>query len=287
MERIVKNLRFVFFSFLSIAIIVVGYSLFFPKRLLAVDQARLLFESAIIKGVCYSTIGKEYVDDRNNPVEGPTDISLKETTSYRNFLEPGDVFFTSTRRYVGSMIVRGKWKHSAIYLGTREKLAATFGEDSHLYSSMERYFVRGDEDLIIDSSPLGIGVQVRDFSELSNLSQASYLQSVTAFRPKISYKQKELFIKSAFDQVSKEYDYDLLTYNSDAIYCSELLFFAFDIIGIDLEISHKIVNRMVLMPSDIVRFLATKGVPANKFAFLFFVEKERYEIVERSFEEIL
>lgn len=285
MEWIFKNIRIVFFSFLSIAIIVVGYSLVFPKRFSAIDQARLLFESAIIKGACDSLVGKEYVDDRNNPVEGPTDISFKETTSYRNFLEPGDVFFTNTRRYVGSMFVRGKWKHSAIYIGTREKLAATFGEVSQLYSSMEKYFVRGDEDLIIDSSLLG--VQVREFSELSNLSHASYLQSVSAFRPKISRKEKELFVKSAFDQVSKKYDYDLLTYNSDSVYCSELLFFAFDTIGINLEIPQKIVNRMILTPSDIVKFLATKGVPANTFAFLFFVEKESYEIVERSFEEIL
>lgn len=285
MEQVAKNISYMLISFLLFTILIVSYSLLFPKRLSTVDHTRLLFESALIKRACESLVGKEYLDNSNNPVEGPTDISFKETHYYRHFLKPGDVLFTNTRRYVGSLLVRGKWKHSAIYIGTQEKLAATFGEVSFLYNIMEKYFVRGDEDLIIDSSLHG--VQIRDFSDLSNLEQVSYLQSFSAFRPRISSLNKELFIKSALEQIDKKYDFDLLTYNSDSLYCSELLFFAFDSIGINLEIPHKIVNRMVLTPSDIVKFISTKGVPENKFTFLFFVEKENYQIVERSFVELL
>lgn len=286
--KIKKNLKYLIVALVSVLIIIVGmitYSFLFPRKVSFLDTARLTIEPVIVQKIVESEIGRRYINEKNIPVEGPTDISFVETSSYRHFLEPGDVVFTNSRRYLGSLLIKGKWKHSVIYIGTKAKVLQKFGPDSAFYLAVKKYYIRGDEDLIIDSSLQG--VRIREFSELSNLKDVSYLQSILAFRPQVSTIEKKRLIDNVLDQVNKEYDFDLLTFNRDALYCSELIYGAFKVIGIDIDISSRFINRKVMTPTDIVQFIAHKGIAAHKFSFLFFIEKNQYEIVERSIRELL
>ncbi len=272
------------FSLLA-ALCLVFYSLIFPNQLIFIDKIRLSFESFIVPIVCRSLIGKEYTDKQNNPVEGPTDIKFKEINLYRNSLEPGDLLFTNNRRYLGNKFIAGKWKHAAVYVGTREKLISTFGISSPVYGFIKNHFVAGDEELIVDSS--FYGVQVRELNQLFNYQEISYLQAITAFRPNIPTQKNVHFLKNVLKQINKNYDFDLLTYNTKSVYCSELLFKALGAIDIILDVPSKIGNRDVVMPTDIVRFMTNEIASADQFSFLFFLEKEKYRVVERSIEEIL
>ncbi len=270
--------------FLLLPLLII-YSLLFPNKLILVDNIRLSLESFFLPIVCYRPVGKEYTDQENNPIEGPTDIKFEEINFYRKTLEPGDLLFTSNRRYLGAMFVAGKWKHAAVYLGTKEKIISTFGASSPIYNCLKTYLKTGREELIIDSDLSG--VQVREFNSLFNYQDISYLQSITAFRLNIPTQKSIYFLKNIFQQINKNYDFDLLTYNTKSIYCSELLFDALCAIDISLEVPSKIANRKVVMPTDIVQFLSKMTAATDQFSFLFFLEKKDYRIITRSINEIL
>jgi len=261
------------------------YSLIFPNKLILVDEIRLSLESFFLPIICYKTIGKEYTDRENNPIEGPTDIKFQEIDFYRKTLEPGDLLFTSNRRYLGTTFISGKWKHASVYLGTKEKLISTFGVSSPVYNCLKVYFKTGKEELIIDSDLNG--VHAREFSSLFFYRDISYLQSITAFRLNIPTQRSVHFLENVFQQINKNYDFDLLTYNSKSIYCSELLFDALSAININLEVPSKIANRKVVMPTDIVQFFTKKIASTNQFSFLFFLEKKDYRIVTRPINDVL
>jgi hypothetical protein len=55
-------------------------------------------------------------------------INYEELSDYITKLETGDLFFTESENYLSSEITPGKWKHSAIYLGTKEELGRLFDE---------------------------------------------------------------------------------------------------------------------------------------------------------------
>jgi hypothetical protein len=278
--------KIIFGAGITLAIIlgIATYSFFFPREIGVVDDVRLPVQSRIMETVSGFVIGDNYRDNEHNPTEGPSDISLDDLSIYRAMLEPGDIFFTQSRN-MGSLFIDGRWKHSIIYVGSQKELRSTFGVRSAIYQSMKKYYVRGDEELIIESD--SEGVRVGEFKELSNLEEASYMQYIIAFGLELPVDEKELFLKNALLELGKPYDFDLNLYDTSELYCSEFVYYALDSVGITIEVSSFTLNRDIIMPSDIVQFMATEGVSTGQFSFLFFIEKEDYVIVAHNLDDVL
>jgi len=184
-----------------------NFSFLFPKKMHVIDYTRLQSQSKLTKIISNFMVGETYYDNQNQEIEGPTDITLNETKKYTSQLQAGDIIFTNSRRYLGSTFIEGKWKHTIIYIGTREKLVEQFGEESEIYKSINTYYVTGNEELILDSSL--DGVHVHEFKKISNLESTSVLQSLISFRINATVEEKTIFLKQGLSHVGKKYDFDL------------------------------------------------------------------------------
>ena len=269
-------------------LLVVGltsYSFLFPKNIGVVDQVRVPLQSSIMQTVSDYIVGDMYYDEEDNLVAGPTDITLEDLDPYFLLLKPSDIVFTSSRGYFGGNFIDGKWKHSVIYIGPKHKVDESFGSQSELLDLLEEYYVTGEEHLIIDASLHG--VHIREFKELSDLSKASFLQSLLSFNIERSLEEKEELIIDTIDHMGKSYDYDLLTFNDEEIYCSELIYNSLASTNIILTVNTPVINRRIITPTDMVEQIVFDEDLEEDFSFKFFIEKESYELVERSREELI
>ncbi len=65
-----------------------------------------------------------------------TDISLSELKTIVRDLPAGSTF-TQTRNYLLSEFIPGEWKHTGIFLGTKEQIARQIKTTGSLYKSLD------------------------------------------------------------------------------------------------------------------------------------------------------
>ena len=253
------------------AILLLGFSYSNPGRYYFLDVVRIPIQSTIM-----ATAGDIIVGDYYIPMDAivPSQNALffGEIEPYLRELQTGDVFFTHSERYISSRIIPGKWKHSGIYLGSREQVRSFFGRDPQKLKLLEAYYQTGNELLILDSS--NEGVAVREVTRLSNLHAVSLLLGFSAYR--INRDQADILsvFSYAMEQLGKPYDYDLLLDDSRAVYCSELLYHGLSRIGIELSLSEPVVGRNVVSPNMAVEYIQMFGIPAGEFTRVLLLEKE-------------
>ena len=262
---------------LLIILVVVGLSIsyFFPGKVPFLDKQRLKIQAPLMKGVGDYQYGKVYIKN-GTEVEGPSDIAYEELLPYLHLIEPGSIILTKTRRYLSSEFIPGKWKHSAIYLGTQKKVHNHFGKDSKVARLLDKYYKTGQEILIVDSN--SGGVNVREMKDLSNLNDVSLLDGFISFGINKSKEARAKFISKALQQVGKEYDFDLRTEDKSAIYCSELLVMSLESIDIDISTYSETLGRKVISPDNLVNYIKDEGLDKNEFRFLLYLEKEKNQI---------
>jgi len=270
-DKVIKRVVVVILVIAIIFSALMGFSFLFPGKAPVLDEVRLAIQSQFMNEGSDIIIGDLYLDENLTLVETPADISLKELPVFLDMLRPGDIFFTNSSRYMSSLVIPGDWKHAGIYLGTKENITAQFGEDSAIFKELEKHYEDGTERLILDSS--SYGVKVREFKDLSNLEKKSYLRSLCAFRVNVNDSALEQFVATAMEQIGKDYDYDFMTDDISAFYCSELVYYALLEIDIELEYRSPYVNRDVVSPEDAVDFIIDKGVDNSDFSMLFSIEK--------------
>lgn len=216
--------------------------------------------------------------------ESPNAITKKQVEKYINSLSPGNIFFTDSENYVSSEFIPGKRKHAVIYLGSQKQTNAFFKGDEMMINFLNTYYKIGDEKLIIDSS--SHGVAIREYQELSNLKNVSFLIALTSFKINRPKKDITTFLTYAIRQEGKSYDYDMITDNDTTLYCSELIYEALKQIEIELSIKQEMYGRAIILPSDAVKYMVKKGIPNKEIKFMFFIEKENGFVKEKPLKSI-
>ncbi|MFW6020073.1 MAG: YiiX/YebB-like N1pC/P60 family cysteine hydrolase [Bacteroidales bacterium] len=262
---------------LLIALLVLSlvFSYVFPGIVPFIDNQRLKIQAPLMKNVGDYQYGAVYMKN-GKEVEGPSDISYEELLPYLHLIKPGSVILTRTRGYLSSEFIPGKWKHSAIYLGTQKKVHKYFGKNSRVAQILDPYYQTGREILIVDSN--ADGVNVREMKDLSNLNDISLLNGFISFHINASKETQQEFVGTALSQVGKEYDFDLRTEDKSAIYCSELLVMSLESIGINVSNFSETIGRKIISPDNLVNYIKNHGIESDEFRFLLYLEKENNKL---------
>lgn len=263
---------------LLVAILLLALSFYNPGRFYYLDIVRMPIQSRIM-----STAGDILVGDYFMPVEAvvpsPNALLTEDILPLLQQLQPGDIFFTNSEKFVSSRLTPGKWKHAGIYLGTREQVMEFFHHQPEWIPLLEAFYLTGNEHLILDSS--NEGVTTREFTQLSNLGSVSLLIGLSAFRINRDREGVTAFVNYALDQLGKPYDYDLLLDDSRAVYCSELVYHGLYRIGIELSVTEQVYGREVITPNTAVDYIIRQGIPAGEFNMVLYLEKENGLLVFR------
>ncbi|MFA6826577.1 MAG: YiiX/YebB-like N1pC/P60 family cysteine hydrolase [Bacteroidales bacterium] len=220
------------------------FSLLFPGNVKLLDDIRLFFQRPLVRWAG---------NIRTAPGFSRGDyISLEELSPFLEELTPGSIFFTKTSDYPISSLIPGEWKHTGIFLGTREQLAAHLDTSGVLFKTLDTLMPSG-RVYVLDS--YSEGVSVHPIGALSNLNAESSLTYFAAFSFTGSAEQRERFISGALAYSGLEYDYDWITEDPSAIFCSELLYHSLKAIDIHVRIRTRTISRDIFTPDDLFRFL--------------------------------
>lgn len=223
-------------------------SFLYPGHYQKVDGFRLSIQSSVIDELWCLGIGRD------------KELSIKvknELVSEASNLNPASLIFISNSSCLGELFIEGKWKHLAIYLGSRNQIEKKFGVGSKVANKLERYYAHGNEILILDSS--SDGVRVRKVSQLFKPN----LKAISTYELNLEDAQLEKFILSSLSYLGKSYDYDLLTFNNSSLYCSELVYYSLEQIGICISVEDVFINRKYISPSSIANFLIDSDLSDN------------------------
>lgn len=259
------------------------HSFLHPGNIKIIDDIRLPVQSIIMSHMGDYRIDGFYIVAES--ISGQTHaLSMQEMEDYLQLMQPGDIFFTYSERYVSSFFIPGKWKHAAIYLGEADQVADFFQGQGFELAEIERHYTSGHERLILDSS--AEGVTIRAFTELSNLKDESLLVAITAFRINREDEDIRRFIAHSLNQLGKEYDFDLITENTSSLYCSELVYVALKHIGIELKAADRLMGRDVITPDAAVRYIAGEGWRNGEFQMVYYLAKEQGKMTDKSYDHL-
>lgn len=245
-----------------------GFSYIFPGSVRHLDIVRLPVQSRIMSAFSHYTLDDLFPNTET--YDSAKYLQIDNLRDHFQFFAPGDIFFTYSDRYLSNSFIPGKWKHSVIYLGTKEQINESKILRGAAKRSILRLYKNGDEILILDSSEKG--VSIRDITALSNLTYNSLLLGLCAFRINKQPEQIAKFVKYAFEQLGKPYDWDLITGNTDQLYCSELIYEGLKKIDITIDMVERIVGRDVISPNAAVNYILDKGIHRGEFVQLLWLE---------------
>ncbi len=239
------------------------FSLLFPSKVKVVDQVRMYAQRPLIKW--FGTIKMEDIPMIDFVGGNDTiDISYNQLLEIIDSLTPGTIFVTRTRNYAITEFIPSKWEHSGIFLGTKQEVEQYFGVNSELYQKLDT-LMNVSDIYVLDSS--AEGVRVRSIKELSNMMNVSYLTNFASFSFNDSPKHKAEFILGAMNYLGREYDYDWITEDDESIFCSELLYHSFRMVGINIKQRTKTVSRDIFTPDNLFVYLLKHSGKNQKFIF--------------------
>ncbi len=282
-----KYLKIIFSPLLflsSLFVLSMIFSFIFPEEGIISKSLRLPLQKKVMASIGDYTIKNQqiikYINEENLIIDGENNISLSDLNNYFSKLQTGDILFTNSGQYLSSVFIPGKWKHSAIYIGSKEQLINFSGKNSNLFKSLEKYYENEKQILILDSS--SEGVKIRNIESLSNLAESSYLKSLSVFRIKKDKEKIIKFLEKSKNQIGKEYDYDLITESDQELYCSELIYHSLKEIGFKINKKNSI-SRKLISPDDLNNYMLNN----KSFTFVIFLEKENGFIKELNKLELL
>lgn len=256
--------------------LMVGYSYTNPGRIGFLDALRVPVQSLIMAYFGDFRVDTFNILDQSGGGHTET-ISMSDMQAYFEILKPGDILFTNNEKYISSQLIPGVWKHSVIYLGDKKQVFELFGPRHEVSRILRRHKASTNDRLIIDSSVYG--VSIRSFQDLSGMATESMLNGISAFRINRDDEAIKRFITHAFQQLGKPYDYDLITGNTEALYCSELIYESLKQLDIELHVGERMYGRDVVSPNGAFNYMEQIGVPAGEVEQLFVIEKKHGEIV--------
>ncbi|MDP3452905.1 MAG: YiiX/YebB-like N1pC/P60 family cysteine hydrolase [Bacteroidales bacterium] len=252
------------------------FSSLFPGKVRSIDQVRLVAQRPVIKWI--GTVKMEdftIINRLDSSID--SDIYFDELKQYLDSLSPGTIFLTRTRSYAITEFIPGMWKHAGIFLGTKSQLAKEFGKESNIFKMLDT--LMGESEIYILDSEAN-GVHVHHFKDMSNLRGDSYLTNFVAFSLNGSKELKTTFLEEALKYLGREYDYDWLTNDDSAIYCSELIYYSLKGVGINIKKRTETLSREVITPDDLYNYMAKRCGKRGKFVFHINICKENKMLKE-------
>ncbi len=184
-------------------------------------------------------------------------ITYQQLESYFPQFECGDIINLENTHYLSNLAIPGRWKHSLIYLGTKEQVKAKLETENQYYQKIIDKYQTGQEVYVLDAN--STGVKIRPFDAMANLDENSYLKALVCFRLNKDNDFIESFIEAAMDYYNVPYDYEM-NLSDDALYCSELLYYALLKNGIELSNFQNILGHQVITPTDLINELENKEI---------------------------
>lgn len=193
------------------------------------------------------------VQDIETIVTKEENISYEELLTYVSNFNCGDIINIENTNYLSSYAIPGRWKHSLLYLGAKDQVSQVYNETDKYYKKIMSHYKTGDELLLIDSN--NTGVKIRELNQMANLKEESYLKALIVQRLDTDANTIKTYLNKALDYYNTPYDYSLETYNTDALYCSELVYYSLKSINIKINQKTDILNHIMITPLDVVESL--------------------------------
>mgnify|MGYP001334068194 CR=1 FL=1 len=276
--RLIKRISLIVIILLAL---IITFSYLFPGKIKFVDNVRLALQGPIMSTVGNIELGEVTIEN-GEVVESEIDITLEELYQFSMKMEPGDIFLTNTRRYASSSFIPGQWKHSGIYLGTKQQLQQKFGMESLIYLHLSP-LMNDSSQYVLDSNSKG--VHVHQVDELSNLNKVSYLIGFTSFSINADLPTQEAFLLKAAGYLEKPYDFDMVLSDDERLYCSELIFHALKSIDIIIDQCTVKAGRSIITPNDLFTYFVPKAIKGDTFIYRGCITKKDHIVVEHLIEE--
>lgn len=208
---------------------------------------------------------------------------------------PGDIIVERRNWYLSNIGLPGFWPHAALWLGTPEELRARFDHDAettaffgmafseHLrakypaawqsYTSLDE---EGQPHRLLEA--LGEGVV---FTSAERSLHADY---AAAMRPRLSTVGIAIALDRAFSYAGRAYDFDFDLHSDRSIFCSELVFKAYEPGPIERDgerllfrgvrlTTVQLLGRATLPPNEIVaQFDRELDTPDEQLSFAWFLD---------------
>lgn len=147
-------------------------------------------------------------------------------------MKPGDILLEKTPFRLTDRFIPGHWGHVAIWTGTEQELTdlGLWGELPSIYQkAKQRLGYTGpsfqqqirEGRMIIEA--LRPGVQINSLQHFLNIDDMAVLRDGS-----VSKQSMKRYLRRAFEQVGKEYDFNFDVETDRKIVCSELAFVAYD-----------------------------------------------------------
>ncbi len=166
-------------------------------------------------------------------------VNEKILERLNEILQPGDVMVTRHEGVATNLFLPGYWPHCALYIGTeseRKELDISFDDKRTIKSSGEKSVLEALKD----------GVLFRDLKNTLNVD------AVAIVRPILDKEN----IKVALERVSKHegkgYNFDFDFFRADKLVCTEVIYRAYDQLGIVKFDLQERSGRMTLSAEDIL-----------------------------------
>lgn len=188
-------------------------------------------------------------------------FSYEEVSKCFSSLKCGDLINIENSHYISSIAIPGRWKHTLIYLGSKQQVQELLDDTFMYYQKIISMYHEKNEILVLDAN-VG-GVQLRTFDQMANLKKESYLKSMTCYR----FLKDEVFIKeflkNAFGYLNVPYDYQMDTSNDQELYCSELVACSLNKMNIDVLKKTQVFKYNIISPTDLIDDLLEKKLVKN------------------------
>ena len=111
------------------------------------------------------------------------------------------------------------------------------------YQDIIKHYQNQNEVLVLDSN--SSGVKIRTFDQMANLKEESYLKALSGYRFNEDNEFIKCYIDRALDYLGTPYDYSMITYDDTTLYCSELVYYALQAVGIEVTKTSNILDHVV------------------------------------------
>lgn len=185
-------------------------------------------------------------------------IEYSELESYFEEFQCGDIINIENTHYLSNLAIPGRWKHSLIYLGSKNQVEQIISKECQYYQKIMDSYKDGDEILVFDAN--STGVKIRTFKDMANLKKESYLKALACYRLKKDHLFIQSFIEKAMDYYNTPYDFEMNTNDDNALYCSELIYRALSKNNIELNQFSKVLDYQVITPTDLADELIKKNI---------------------------